>query len=782
MSYAHAKDVVHRDLKPSNIMVGRFGEVYVMDWGLARIVGSKDEKDIRIRAEPETSVLHSERHENLSSDAETPLCTMDGDVVGTPAYMSPEQAEGRLDELGPRSDVYSVGAILYHLISGQVPYVKERMKANNYAIWRWVQAGPPDPLEVVAPNAPPEIISICERAMDRDASQRYPTIGDLAAELRAYLEGRVVLSHRTGLAIELRKWTQRNQLAAAALAAAALFLLVGAATVYWVQSSKLSAIEAEQAQTLAAKQRAEALSRTVAEAAAAALALRKENLVMQADYAIETANLAQVEVLMAEYRGLDPEDFLPHLVLARGYSQYLRGAEAEREFRRARDLGYEDAPLDADDARGLYLRGLALVIERDPARLDEAIRCLSEAVRLDARMRAAYFPLYSLHKERGDLVSAEQALAAFHEILATGDDYYGVVAAFRAELQGRFQDAIDVLLRTQLRVGEARARELRLDRILGRLYLSQEAQHAESERSASALDAADLRLHAAVLSVPSDAASWANLGQVELRRYLRDPAGATAVEHLQRMLRYGRRAVLEHPRFAQGYRIVLNALVFTATRSFDPYDSDSKLLDEAREVAAELRNLDPQHPSLALMEAEIDFHAGMRAEALGQDEPAEELYLRSLARNPNQVLPRLWLAQRAYAREEFEAAVEQLREARSVLSRHAQEAAIRALPEVFITKLHIWTLGAAGRVEGPAAIELGLSAHEDIQAAIDDGREIETLELLNYVEFLATSPRAELRDCEEARRVFESHGLAEKLRGTPYAESVRAVEAALRDC
>jgi len=138
MSYAHAKGVIHRDLKPANIMVGRYGEVFVMDWGLARILGREDDRDIRLRPEAglATSAVQSERHDRAAETPDMSLVTMDGDVVGTPAYMPPEQAAGDLHAMGPHSDVYALGAMLYHLLVGHKPYVPPGLQVNNYAIWR----------------------------------------------------------------------------------------------------------------------------------------------------------------------------------------------------------------------------------------------------------------------------------------------------------------------------------------------------------------------------------------------------------------------------------------------------------------------------------------------------------------------------------------------------------------------------------------------------------------------------------------------------------------------
>ncbi|MCP3919242.1 MAG: protein kinase [bacterium] len=219
MSYAHAKGVVHRDLKPSNVMVGRFGEVHVMDWGLARVLGREDGKDIRIRPPLGTSEVRSPRRE--ASGPDSPLVTMNGDVVGTPAYMPPEQAFGKLDAIGPPSDVYALGAMLYHLLAGHMPYVKPGMRLTNHAIWYQVQDGAPHPLSERAPDAPAELVAICERAMERDAGRRYGDTIELAKDLSAYLEDRVVWAYQSGAVAELRKWVRRNR----ALAAAVLLVL-----------------------------------------------------------------------------------------------------------------------------------------------------------------------------------------------------------------------------------------------------------------------------------------------------------------------------------------------------------------------------------------------------------------------------------------------------------------------------------------------------------------------------------------------------------------------------
>ena len=251
MAYAHEKGVIHRDLKPGNVMVGRFGAVYVMDWGLARVLGEDDRKDIRIQEPMLTSEVRSDRRDQAASAPDSELVTMDGDVVGTPAYMSPEQAAGRPAELTPSTDVYSVGALLYHLLSGQRPYIPPGAAVNNYAIWVRIQEGPPRPLHEIAPDVPPELTSICEKAMAREVADRYPGMQELAEDLRAYLEGHVVRAYETGAWAEARKWVRRNRRFAAALVAAIVLLVAGlvASLALGHRASENARIAADNAQT-----------------------------------------------------------------------------------------------------------------------------------------------------------------------------------------------------------------------------------------------------------------------------------------------------------------------------------------------------------------------------------------------------------------------------------------------------------------------------------------------------------------------------------------------------
>lgn len=151
VAYAHDRSVRHRDLKPDNVLVGQHGEVYVTDWGLAR-----EERDTRTRL------------------------TRMGQVMGTPYYMSPEAALGRGREAGPEADVYSLGALLYTLLSGRPPFDT----TDTYEVIQRVAAGQVVPLRSVAPTLPDALVRVVERAMSLDPTLRPPTARELAAEVR----------------------------------------------------------------------------------------------------------------------------------------------------------------------------------------------------------------------------------------------------------------------------------------------------------------------------------------------------------------------------------------------------------------------------------------------------------------------------------------------------------------------------------------------------------------------------------------------------------------------
>lgn len=232
MAFAHERGVVHRDLKPANVMVGDLGEVYVMDWGLARMHGQTDVRDIRIRTGDSEGPSPVEQPGKPSNDL---LMTMDGAVIGTPAYMPPEQARGEVDQVDHLSDIYALGAILYQLLTGRAPYLPPDGKSSPIKLLTAVIDGPPEPVGSLSPDTPDELNAICEKAMAREREQRYQSALDMAEDLQAFLDDRVVKAYRTGALVEARKWVTRNRSIALLSMLAILLAVMGFATVSIVQ-------------------------------------------------------------------------------------------------------------------------------------------------------------------------------------------------------------------------------------------------------------------------------------------------------------------------------------------------------------------------------------------------------------------------------------------------------------------------------------------------------------------------------------------------------------------
>ncbi|HSN29817.1 MAG TPA: protein kinase [Kofleriaceae bacterium] len=173
VGYAHREGVIHRDLKPSNVIVGSFGETIVIDWGLARDC----KRDI---PEPQG---------DMAIATGSGVSTVSGKIVGTPAYMAPEQARG--EPVDERADVYAIGAVLYELLAGKAPHADETPQS---ALDR-VIAGPPAPLMHVAAGAPTELCDIVGKAMARDPRDRYANAKELAEDLRRFSTGKLVSAH-----------------------------------------------------------------------------------------------------------------------------------------------------------------------------------------------------------------------------------------------------------------------------------------------------------------------------------------------------------------------------------------------------------------------------------------------------------------------------------------------------------------------------------------------------------------------------------------------------------
>ncbi len=203
IQYAHDRGVLHRDLKPANIMLGRYGETLVVDWGLAKAVGKNEPTSNEPMLQPASG----------ESSA-----TQSGHAIGTPAYMSPEQAAGRPDLLGPASDVYSLGATLYTLLTG-----KTAVEAKDLALLlKNVQAGLIIAPRQRKPDTDPALAAICLKAMALLPADRYDSPRALADDIEHWLADEPVSAQAEPLTVRTRRWTRKHRTLVASVAAVVL--------------------------------------------------------------------------------------------------------------------------------------------------------------------------------------------------------------------------------------------------------------------------------------------------------------------------------------------------------------------------------------------------------------------------------------------------------------------------------------------------------------------------------------------------------------------------------
>jgi serine/threonine-protein kinase len=181
VAFAHSRGVIHRDLKPDNIMVASHGQVYVMDWGCARVLGAG-----------ELAGLPGAQPEDRVSCEAIPELDGPGFVVGTAAYMPPEQALGRTDRVGPAADVYALAATLYQAITGSPPHAG----ASVASCLEQARGGRVAPVADLAPEVSPALAAIVMRALAADPEDRHPSVEALAADLRRLLAGGALLGSR----------------------------------------------------------------------------------------------------------------------------------------------------------------------------------------------------------------------------------------------------------------------------------------------------------------------------------------------------------------------------------------------------------------------------------------------------------------------------------------------------------------------------------------------------------------------------------------------------------
>jgi serine/threonine protein kinase len=196
MAFAHSKGVIHRDLKPANIMLGEHGETLVMDWGLAKpfLLDSNDSEYISVAIE----------HKSESR----PELTMVGAIVGTPAFMSPEQASPEESVVGPLSDIFSIGTVLYYLLAGQTAFSGR----STQEVLNKVRAAAPQRPSEIKPNVPLDLEAVCFKAMAKNPKERYQTATELVDDLCRWLDSEPVTARPETAPQKIRRWFSKHRL------------------------------------------------------------------------------------------------------------------------------------------------------------------------------------------------------------------------------------------------------------------------------------------------------------------------------------------------------------------------------------------------------------------------------------------------------------------------------------------------------------------------------------------------------------------------------------------
>src|SRR5262249_35787487 len=203
VAYAHSHGVIHRDLKGQNVGLGAFGEVVVLDWGFAKVLGGADDS---AGATPVVPAAEA-----------GPGHTVQGQVIGTPAYMAPEQAEGRTDRIDRRTDVYGLGAILYELLTGRPPFAGAGVEGVLRQGRGGREAEPGRPGQVWS-GVPRALEAVCLRALAKEPAKRYASAGELAREVQRWLADEPVVAYPEPAPARLSRWARRHQTLSAGLA------------------------------------------------------------------------------------------------------------------------------------------------------------------------------------------------------------------------------------------------------------------------------------------------------------------------------------------------------------------------------------------------------------------------------------------------------------------------------------------------------------------------------------------------------------------------------------
>ncbi len=392
IAYAHARGVLHRDLKPDNVILGRFGEVMVVDWGIARSDADPDEAPLQLEA---TAAVGA-------TELAAAGLTQAGTVLGTPGYMPPEQASGR--EVDERADVFALGAMLTEILTGEPPVAG---RDQVHRIMATLKGGIATPRER-RPELPADLDAIAAAALRADPRRRTRSASAFVADLRAWLADRPVAAHRYSARERLAGWTRRHPTAVLALAILALAVTIVAVGLSVAARARRRTREAAAALE-AARERSETRRRTIASLAEVSELLRRGRETEPVERAVA--------------RGLALWGEEPPLPVLLAVASVYEGANLRGQGIATLELAAAHPGAEADAA---VLRLHLLTVERDEP---DVVRSTPWLERLERRATErgdeegdhARFARAVTHHAAGELVRAAELYERVAAATADGD-------------------------------------------------------------------------------------------------------------------------------------------------------------------------------------------------------------------------------------------------------------------------------------------------------------------------------------------------------------------------